>query len=59
MREKEVREKERGGIRLRFWNTAGLKNKGENAWKYLKGFDTLGLTETWVDEKDWEETGKK
>lgn len=32
---------------------AGLLNKCEETWKYLEGFDILGLTETWIDEEGW------
>lgn len=54
-----MREKERRGTRLGFWNIAGMKNKGEDVWKYLESFDILGLTKTWIDEKDWEKMRKK
>ena len=34
------------------------EEQGEDAWKYLEGFDILDLTETWI-EKDWEKMRKK
>ncbi|KMQ83192.1 hypothetical protein RF55_20672 [Lasius niger] len=36
---------------------AGLLNNCEETWKYLKGFDILGLTETWID--GWKKAGRK
>lgn len=35
-----------------------MKNKGEDAWKYLEGFNILGLTETSIDEKNWEKNSR-
>ncbi|XP_018399192.1 PREDICTED: golgin subfamily A member 6-like protein 22, partial [Cyphomyrmex costatus] len=37
-----------------FWNVAGVKNKRTEFWKYIEEFDIVGLLETWVDEKEWE-----
>ena len=37
-----------------FWNVTGLKNKDEEVWKELQSWDVVRLTETWVEEKDWE-----
>lgn len=34
---------------------AGLKNKDVDFWNYLKKFDFVGLTETWIDEEKWGE----
>lgn len=39
--------------KLIFWNIAGLGNKDKEFWKYVKGFDFVSLSETWVDEKGW------
>ena len=36
-----------------FWNVAGVKNKDKEFWEYLKWYDIIGLTETWLEEKDW------
>src|SRR5699024_9152267 len=41
------------GIRVLFWNIAGLLNKTEDFWRYVETFDIVGLEETWVDEKSW------
>ena len=48
-----------GGLRIGFWNVAGLVNKCEEAWDYLESFDILGLTETWVDEEGWKKMADK
>jgi len=53
-----VRE-EGGGIRICFWNTAGLMNKCEETWMYLEKFDIIGLVETWMEEETWEKTRDK
>ncbi|KYM98824.1 hypothetical protein ALC62_10454 [Cyphomyrmex costatus] len=42
-----------------YWNVAGVKNKKEDFWKYILKFDVIGLTETWLEEKDWEGYQKK
>lgn len=46
-------KKTKGRIRLLFWNVAGIRNKGEDFWKYISEFDVIGMVETWVDEKEW------
>ncbi|CAD6222085.1 GSCOCG00011712001-RA-CDS, partial [Cotesia congregata] len=43
-----------GGIRLIFWNVAGIRNKDKEFWEFLERFDVIRLTETWVEEKDWD-----
>lgn len=50
------REKNRGGIEVRkmiFWNVAGIGNKGIDFWEYIKDFDFISLSETWLEEKGW------
>lgn len=42
-----------------FWNIAGITNKDNETWSYLKGFDVVGLTETWVEEGRWSEIKSK
>ena len=37
-----------------FWNVAGLISNDKEVWKYLKTFDVIGLTETWIEEDNWE-----
>lgn len=37
-----------------FWNMAGVGNKDRDFWNYIKGFDFISLSETWMDEKRWE-----
>lgn len=34
-------------------NVAGLWRKEEDFWKFLKDYEVIGLTETWVDEAEW------
>ncbi|KAJ3646798.1 hypothetical protein Zmor_024370 [Zophobas morio] len=41
------------GLKLLFWNIAGLKKKDHLFWDYVKNFDYVGLTETWILERDW------
>ncbi|CAG5090539.1 Protein of unknown function [Cotesia congregata] len=49
----------RGGVRVLFWNVAGLRSKDKEFWDYVCKFDVIGMTETWVEEKGWEMTRKK
>ena len=41
-------------MKMCFWNVAGLISKDKEVWKYLKTFDVIGLTETWIEEDNWE-----
>ena len=59
-RKKEREEKKnakrgsRGGttkeMKMCFWNVSGLISKDKEVWEYLKTFDVIGLTETWIQE---------
>lgn len=40
-------------IRGLVWNVAGLWRKEEDFWEFLKDYEVIGLTETWVDEAGW------
>lgn len=42
------------GVKMVFWNIAGVKGKGEDTWEFLEEFDFVGLVETWVEQKDWQ-----
>lgn len=42
------------GLKIAFWNVAGLRSKDEDFWKKVEAWDVVGLTETWVEEKGWE-----
>lgn len=39
-------------IRGLVWNVAGLWRKEEDFWEFLKDYEVIGLTETWVDEAE-------
>ncbi|CAD6234226.1 GSCOCG00012371001-RA-CDS [Cotesia congregata] len=58
-KKKEKRIEKRGGVRVLFWNVAGLRSKDKEFWDYVCKFDVIGMTETWVEEKGWEMTRKK
>jgi len=47
-REEEMRRSWNVG----FWNVAGLRNKDEKYWEFLKEWEVIILTETWVKEKE-------
>lgn len=49
----------KGGLKMCFWNIAGLLNKCEETWDYLEKFDIVGLTETWVDIERWQSIENK
>ncbi|KYN38116.1 hypothetical protein ALC56_07516 [Trachymyrmex septentrionalis] len=50
---KATEEGEKRSIKGVFWNIAGLKRKDEDFWDFLKDFDVIGLSETWVEEAGW------
>ena len=37
-----------------FWNVAGIKKKEKEFWEYIETFDIVGLTETWIEQNEWE-----
>ncbi|XP_025073109.1 uncharacterized protein LOC112552323, partial [Pogonomyrmex barbatus] len=51
---KEEEMEEENFLKMCFWNVAGLYNKDRQFWKYIERFDFVGLTETWVDETQWD-----
>ncbi|EZA51537.1 hypothetical protein X777_09784 [Ooceraea biroi] len=56
------RQREKGKenvYKIAFWNVAGLMNKDEEFWKKLIGWDIMCLSETWVEEKEWERVRNK
>lgn len=52
-----IREK-RERLKIIFWNTAGIGNKDEEFWKYLREFNIINLTETWIELKNWKKAEK-
>lgn len=54
MKGKPSGEKKRGnkkgdvkrGMKVIFWNVAGLRNKDKSFWDFVRKFDVVGLTET-------------
>ncbi|TGZ46495.1 Uncharacterized protein DBV15_11693 [Temnothorax longispinosus] len=40
-------------ISIMFWNVTGLSRKDRDFWDYVKKFDIVNLTETWIEEKGW------
>lgn len=42
-----------------FWNIAGLMNKDKDFWEYIQCFDFIGLTETWIEERQWDKWENK
>jgi len=61
MKDKRNRERkwERKRVRGVVWNVAGLKRKETDFWEFLKGFEIIGLTETWIEKNDWEKLKEK
>lgn len=59
-RGKSREEEEQGeGWRVAFWNVAGVKNKDSDFWRRLRGWEVVVMTETWIEEKDWERLKEK
>lgn len=42
------------GMKMCFWNVARLISKDKKVREYLKTFDVIGFTETWIEEDNWE-----
>lgn len=36
-----------------FWNVAGIANKDKEFWEYIRKFDFVSLSETWIEEQGW------
>lgn len=53
-RESERENENKIGCKFIFWNVAGLKKKGVDFWKEIAKFDFISLSETWVEDKKWE-----
>lgn len=56
MKEEEGKRK---GWKAVFGNIVGLRNKDEEFWKELGGWDIVIMIETWVDEGGWEKIKRK
>jgi len=50
MGEREGKER-----KVLFWNVAGLGRKDEEFWDYVRENDFVGLVETWMEGKGWEQ----
>ena len=58
-RKKEKEEEKEKGMKLEFWNVAGIKGKGGDFWERVKKWDVVGLVETWMVGKEWERIKRK
>ena len=47
------------GLKLCFWNIAGIGNKNRDVWRYLESYDVIGLVETWLEQKSEENLKSK
>ena len=45
-------------LKILFWNVAGLLNKDKEFFKYLREFEVICLTETWVGGNSWDKLRK-
>lgn len=48
---KKRKRERRDWVEIVFWNVAGLYNKDKEFWEYIREFDVVSLSETWVEEK--------
>lgn len=46
-------------IKVVFWNISGLANKDEEFWKTVERWYIIFLSETWVENKDWDKIKNK
>jgi len=51
-REEEGGAEKEKGLKIAFWNVAGLKNKDREFWKNLEEWEVLVLMETWIERKE-------
>lgn len=49
----EEGERDRG-LKMVFWNVAGMTNKDKDFWEGLKRWDVIMLEETWLGAREWE-----
>jgi hypothetical protein len=47
-----------GGVKVLYWNVAGLSRKEEEFWVNIRKFEIVGLVETWVEERSWKKIEK-
>lgn len=47
---------ERRGVKIGFWNVAGLNKKGADFYREIEEWDIICLVEAWVEEKNWVKT---
>ncbi|TGZ50575.1 hypothetical protein DBV15_11466, partial [Temnothorax longispinosus] len=62
LKAREKKGRKQRGLRICFWNVAGLINKCEEAWDYLENFDVIGLQiylELCTSEKGTQESKSK
>jgi len=46
-KEKVIRGEKKEGIKIGFWNVAGVKGKDEDFWEKIREWDVIGMMETW------------
>ena len=42
-----------------FWNVAEIMKEDKEFWEYIETFDIVGLTETWIEQTEWERVKAK
>lgn len=52
--EGKKRGEEKETLKVIFWNVAGIKNKDEEFWQFIRSFEVVSLAETWIEKKEWE-----
>lgn len=51
MKRRRKKSKKRGQRKLLFWNVVGIGNKDREFWRYIRGYDFISLSETWMEKK--------
>lgn len=59
LNKKEDEGEKKQKLKMIFWNVAGLINKDEDFWKYLRDFNVISLTETLLKERGEEKLRDK
>jgi len=52
-------DREEIGRRLIFCNVAGIERQNKDFWKNIIGYEYIGLSKTWLEEKEWDRIKEK
>jgi len=59
MEERKRKRRKGQDYRSVFGTWAGVKSKCNEVWNYIKKSDIIGITESWIDQKEWENSSEE